>query len=112
MWSRSSTSCGGFHSALDAAGIPYRIVGGTGVFLQVYQTDPDNARLTRDVDLAIHRSDLSRIVAAAESAGFRYRHAAGVDTPLDASHPRGVAIPLVFAHERVEPTYLEPTPFS
>jgi hypothetical protein len=91
------------HAALDGAGIPYRIVGGMGVFLQVCQADPDNARLTRDVDLAIHRSDLARIIAAAESAGFQYRHAVGVDMLLDAANPKGVAIHLLFAHELVEP---------
>lgn len=100
------------HAALNAGGIPYRIVGGMGVFLQVAQHDPDLARMTRDLDLAVHRTDLAKIIAAAESAGFHYRHAAGVDMLLDASNPRGVAIHFVFARERVDPSYLEATPFS
>ena len=100
------------HAALNAAEIPYRIVGGFGVFLQVYNADPDKARLTRDVDLAIHRTDLARIVAAAEAAGFRYRHAAGVDMLIDVSNPKGVMVHFIFAHERVEPSYEEATPFS
>jgi hypothetical protein len=100
------------HAALDAAGIPYRVIGGVGIFLQITERDPDLARMTRDLDLAIHRSDLAPIIAAAASAGFRYRHAAGVDMLLDVSNPKGVAIHLLFAHERVEPSYSEPTPFS
>lgn len=100
------------HSALKAAGIAYRIVGGFGVFLQVHNADPDKARLTRDVDLAIRREDLARIIAAAETEGFRYRHAAGVEMLLDVSKPKGVAVQFVFAHERVNPSYLEPVPFS
>lgn len=100
------------HAALSAAGIPYRIVGGFGVFLQINEVDPDRARLTRDVDVAIERGDLARIVAAAESAGFRYRHAAGLDMLLDTANPKGVAIHFIFAHEPVLPSYPEPTPFS
>jgi hypothetical protein len=101
------------HAALDAAGIPYRIIGGMGVFLQVSAKDANNARLTRDVDVAVLRDDLERIKKAAELAGFRYRHAAGLDMLLDASSPKAAAaIHLVFARERVRPADLEPIPFS
>jgi Uncharacterised nucleotidyltransferase len=100
------------HAALDAARISYRIVGGVGVFLQITERDPDLARMTRDLDLAVQRDDLQRIIAAAQAAGFRYRHAAGVDMLFDSSNPKGVAIHLIFAHERAEPSYLEATPFS
>lgn len=101
------------HAALDGAGIPYRIIGGMGVFLQVSAHDPDNARLTRDLDLAVHRADLERIKKAAGPAGFLYRRAAGVEMLVDASHPKaGSAIHFVFAREKVRPEDLEPVPFS
>jgi hypothetical protein len=101
------------HAALSPAGIPYRIIGGMGVFLQVSEKNPDNARLTRDVDVAVLRADLERIKKAAEAGGFRYRHAAGVDMLVDASSPRaGAAVHLVFAGEKVRPEYAEPIPFS
>jgi hypothetical protein len=58
------------HAALNAAGIPYRIVGGFGCFLQVYQADPNLARMTPNLDLAIHHADLGRAIEAARSAGF------------------------------------------
>lgn len=100
-------------AALSSAGIPYRIVGGIGVFVQVSRDHPEKARMTDDIDLAVRRSDLERIRAAAAQAGFRYRHAAGVDMLVDESSPRPRSeIHFVFALEKVRPEYLEPVPFS
>lgn len=100
-----------FHRALAEADIPYRIVGGMAVFLQVSAHDPDNGRTTRDVDAAVQRDDLSRIIQAAESHGFRYRHAMGIDMLLDAKEPQArSAIHLIFVGEKVRPEYLEPVP--
>ena len=101
------------HAALDAAGIPYRIIGGMGVFLQVSAQDPDNARLTRDLDVAVRKTDLDRIKSAMEPAGFRYRHAAGLDMLLDSTKPKASsAVHLIFAGEKVRPEYALPVPFS
>jgi hypothetical protein len=86
------------HAVLDAAGIPYRIVGGVAVFLHVSERDPEKARMTRDLDLAVQRDDMRRIAAAAERAGFRYRHAAGLDMRVEGPSSRaGSAIHFVFA---------------
>jgi hypothetical protein len=74
------------HAVLDAAGIPYRIVGGVAVFLHVSERDPEKARMTRDLDLAVQRDDMQRIAVAAEQAGFPCRDAAS-----------GSAIHFVFA---------------
>lgn len=99
------------HAALTAAGIPYRVIGGVAVFLQVYARDPGKARITQDIDVAINRGELSKIVTAAEKFGFRYRHEAGVEMLVDARNPRAsTAIHLIFAHEKVRPEYLEPVP--
>lgn len=38
-----------FHAALSGAGIPYRVVGGMGVFIHVFERNPEQARLTADV---------------------------------------------------------------
>lgn len=100
-----------FASALDAAGIPYRVVGGLAVFLHIEQVDPLSARLTRDVDVAIDRAQLDRIKDAVAARGFAYRHAAGVDMFVDASNPKArSAVHLVFVRERVRPDYIEPVP--
>src|SRR5689334_3191821 len=93
-----------FHAALDAAGIPYRIVGGMAVFIHVFAQEPEKARLTSDVDAAVERGDLSRIIAAAEKAGFRFRHAAGVDMLVEGEKP--------WAHSSIHFEYLEPVPAS
>ena len=86
-----------FHDALDRAGIPYRIVGGLAVFTHVFEQDPMKARATRDVDAAVERSDLSRIAAAAEQSGFRFRQVAGLDMLVDAESPSAKsAVHLIF----------------
>ena len=100
-----------FHGALDAAAIPYQLVGGLGIFLHVSERDPKMARLTNDVDVAVERADLPRIIKAAEGAGFRFRHVAGVDMLLDAVQPKAhSAVHMVFIREKVRPEYLEPVP--
>lgn len=102
-----------FGAALDAAGIPYRVVGGLAVFLHVDPVDPLAARLTKDVDAGIERRDLPAIQSALEPHGFTFRHVAGVDMFLDAQHPgaRG-AVHVVFLNEKVRPQYVEPVPAS
>ena len=99
------------HAALYGAGIPYRIIGGMAVFLQVSERDAGKARLTRDVDVAVNRTDLKRIGAAAEPFGFRYRHVAGVDMLLDNAEPKASSgVHMVFIGEKVRPEYTEPIP--
>ncbi|HTC34283.1 MAG TPA: hypothetical protein VK724_12970 [Bryobacteraceae bacterium] len=99
------------HSALAKAGVEYRVIGGLAVFFQVSARDPDAARMTRDVDIAVDRSDLERIARAAESFGFRYRHVAGVDMLVSAENPKAKsAVHLVFVREKVRPQDLLPIP--
>jgi hypothetical protein len=101
------------HSLLSAAGVPYRIVGGLAVFLHVSERDPLRARLTADVDAAVHRECLPAIVEAARKAGWVHRRAAGLDMLVDAEQPRArSAVHLVFINEKVRPEYAEPVPAS
>lgn len=98
-------------AALESAGIPYQIVGGFAVFSHVDAVDPLGARLTRDVDVSVDRQRLKEIAAAVEPAGFRYRHAAGVDMLVDAKEPKArSAVHLVFANEKVRPEYVDEVP--
>jgi hypothetical protein len=62
---------------LAAANIPYEVIGGLAVLIHVEEADPVHSVLTRDVDILIGRPDLDRVIAVAESRGFRFRHAAG-----------------------------------
>jgi hypothetical protein len=98
-------------SALENAGIPYQIVGGLAVFSHVDAVDPLGSRLTRDVDITVDRARLDEIVAAAQPAGFLYRHVAGVDMLVDASEPAArSAVHMVFANEKVRPEEIDSVP--
>lgn len=87
-------------SVLEAAKIPYAIVGGNAVRIWVAQVDEAAVRATKDVDVLIRRSDLDRTIAAMEAAGFVYRQAAGLSMFLDSpdAKPRD-AVHLVFSGE-------------
>ena len=98
-------------AALTSAGIRYQIIGGFAVFCHVDRIDPLAARLTRDVDVAIDRTDLPRIAQAVKPIGLQYRHVAGVDMLVDAAAPKArSAVHLIFAREKVRPEYTEPVP--
>ena len=97
--------------ALSHTGIKYRVIGDIAVFLHMHERDPLAARSTRDVDVAVDRNDLPRIVEAVRSAGFEHRHAAGVDMLVDAQVPKArSAVHLIFVGEKVRQDYLEPVP--
>ena len=89
-----------FAAALTAAGIDYRLVGGFAVYLHVDRVSPENARLTRDIDVAIRRADLEAIAEAVKPFGFEYRHTAGVDMIVDANRPSGRVVHLL-SHDRL-----------
>jgi hypothetical protein len=94
-------------SGLEAAGIPYRVVGGFAVFLHIDPVDPMAARTTPDVDFAIRRGDLNAVRTALESSGFQ----ADGDTFRDTTSGRKrSAVHLVFLGEKVRPDYLESVP--
>jgi hypothetical protein len=98
-------------SALNAAGIPYAVVGGNAVQHWVAQVDESVVRNTRDVDIILNRADLPRAIAALEAAGFVYRHAASVDMFLDGPEAKARdAVRVVFAGEKVREEYPEPVP--
>ena len=97
--------------ALAQARIEYRLVGGIAVFLHVHERDPLAARSTRDVDVAVNRADLERIIEAVRPVGFEFRHAAGVDMLVDAREPRArSAVHLALVGEKVRPEDTEPVP--
>lgn len=91
-------------AALDAAQVPYAVVGGNAIALWVSRVDEAAVRNTQDVDILIRRPDLPAARAALEQAGFIYRHAGGMDIFLDgpSANPRN-AVHIVFAGEKVRP---------
>ncbi len=98
-------------AALESAGIPYAVVGGNAVAAWVSQVNKRAARNTVDVDILLQRADILAAADALKTAGFVYRHAAGIDFFLDG--PDGEfqeAVHVVKAGEKVRKEYLEPAP--
>src|SRR5947209_6590303 len=97
--------------ALDAAGVPYAVVGGNAVAAWVSRVDEAAVRNTQDVDILLRREDLERAKTALAAAGFVYRHAAGIDLFLDGPEAKARdAVHVVFAGEKVRPEYACPAP--
>lgn len=98
-------------AALDGAGVPYAVIGGNAVGAWVATVDETAVRNTQDVDILLRRKDLERAKAAMESAGFIYRHAAGIDMFLDGPGTKfRDAVHVLFENEKVRPEYSLPTP--
>mgnify|MGYP001950195593 FL=1 len=90
---------------LEAADIPYAIIGGNAVRAWVAQADEAAVRTTRDVDILLRRSDLQRAITAMEAAGFVYRHSAGIDMFLDHAEAKARdAVHVLLASEKVRET--------
>jgi hypothetical protein len=87
------------------------VAGGNAVAAWVATVDEAAVRNTQDVDILISRTDLDAAKSALESAGFVYRHVAGMDVFLDGPNakPRD-AVHLVFANEKVRPHEVLPNP--
>jgi hypothetical protein len=97
--------------ALDAARIPYALIGGNAVAAWVSKIDPGALRNTVDVDLMVNRSDLPAVTKALEGAGFVYQDLLGVARFLDGPNgsPRD-AVHLLFAGEKMRPPYAAAAP--
>ena len=97
--------------ALDAADVPYAVVGGNAVQIWVAQADESVARATQDVDIVLRRADLDAAIRALEAAGFVFREGAGIAMFLDGPNAKARdAVHVVFAGEKVRPDYVESVP--
>jgi len=104
---RLMRACG----ALDAANIPYAVVGGNAVAAWVATVDAAAVRNTQDVDILLRRPDLDRAAAALANAGFIHRHAGGLDMFLDGPDAKARdAVHIVIAREKVQPSHAAPMP--
>jgi hypothetical protein len=98
-------------AALEAAGVPYAVVGGNAVAAWVSRVDEAAVRNTQDVDILLRRTDLPAAIAAMTRAGFVHRHAASLEMFLDGpSSSVRDAVHIVFASEKVKPDYLAASP--
>jgi hypothetical protein len=98
-------------AALEAAGVPYAVIGGNAVMAWVEQADEAAVRFTQDVDLVLRRDDLERAKAALEKAGFVHRRSAGIEMFLDGPEAKARdAVHVIFSGEKVRPEYVAPVP--
>jgi hypothetical protein len=98
-------------AALEAAGVPYAVVGGHAVAAWVSQIDPAAVRTTVDVDILIARVDFDRARAALEAVGFVHSFTFGIDIFVDGPEGKArEALHIIFAGERVKPGDTVPAP--
>lgn len=90
-------------AVLEAAQVPYAVVGGNAVAEWVGRVDKAAVRFTQDVDLLLRREDLPRAIAAMQAAGFIFHETFGVSLFLDGpqASPRD-AVHLLFSGEKVK----------
>jgi hypothetical protein len=95
---------------LDAAGVPYAVIGGNAVAAWVSSVDEAAERGTKDVDILLRRADLPTARAVLEPAGFIYHET--MDVPIFLDGPTGSAksgIHVLYAGELVRPGDLAPS---
>lgn len=98
-------------AALDSAGVPYAVVGGNAVAIWVARYDPHATRATKDVDLLVDRADLNRIKGVMGSLGFRCEDLRRLVLFVDPEEPSRLSgVHLVWAGEKVKPSYAHPAP--
>ena len=98
-------------AVLNAAGIPYAVVGGQAVASWVATVDEGAVRNTRDVDVLIRRTDLPAARVALEKAGFVHAEVLDVTMFLDGPNAKpSESIHLLFAGEKVRPDHPLPSP--
>jgi hypothetical protein len=97
--------------ALDRAAVPYAIIGGNAVAAWVATVDEGAVRATKDVDVLLRRSDLSRAAVALARVGLVEHDVMGVTMFLDRRRPNvKTGAHVVFANEKVREFSLHPAP--
>ena len=102
---------------LEAAGLPYAVIGGNAVAAWVSRVDDSVVRSTRDVDLLVRRSDMDAIVTAMAAGGFIHRSASilggkgRIEMFLDGPGAKARdRVQLIFSGEKVNAESPEPSP--
>jgi hypothetical protein len=98
-------------TALNAAGVPYAVVGGHAVASWVATVDEGAVRNTRDVDLMVRREDLPAVTTALQGAGFIGEELLGVTLFRDGAEGKpSEAVHLHFSGKKTRPDYPLPAP--
>lgn len=97
--------------AIAASGVPYAVIGGHAVANWVARVDEGAIRNTNDVDILIRRSNLEDVKNSMIAAGFEYSETLGVHAFVDGSTSKiSQGVHLLFAGEKVQPDYIDPSP--
>jgi hypothetical protein len=97
--------------ALDAAGVPYAVIGGNAVAAWIARVNPAATRTTKDVDILVRRSDLDPVSRVIEGLGFARHNLRRLVLFVDPEEPvRQSGVHLVWAGEKVRPSYSQPAP--
>jgi hypothetical protein len=97
--------------ALNAANIPYAIIGGNAVQHWVAQVDESVVRNTQDVDIILNEPDLERAIEVLGKVGFIFRRAAGISMFLDGPDAKARdAVHVLFSGQKVREEYPTPVP--
>src|SRR5688572_25944441 len=98
-------------AALEAAAIPYAVVGGNAVAAWVTRVDEAAVRYTQDVDILLRAEDLDAAKHALAKAGFIYRHVKSIDMFLDGPDAKARdAVHVLFAGQKVKQDDVCPAP--
>lgn len=95
---------------LGDAGVPYELIGGVAVLAHILGRNRSRSFVTRDIDLLVSRDDLSRLVAAAEAAGYQARKIMGGFMLIRPDQEPAEAVHVIFAGERSKTTQPVPHP--
>jgi len=97
--------------ALDAAKVPYAVVGGNAVAAWVATVDPNLVRTTKDVDILTRRDVLAKMTDAMHKIGFDLVDVLGVKIFVDRKNPSPKSgVHIVIANERIRAHYRHPAP--
>lgn len=97
--------------ALDRAGIRYAVIGGNAVAAWVGRKNRSATRATKDVDILVDRGDAGHVTPTLESLGFAKQDFRRLVLFIDPEEPdRRSGVHLVWAGEKVRPSYLHPAP--
>ena len=97
--------------ALDAASVPYAVIGGNAVAAWVATRDEGAIRSTQDVDILLREEDADRATAALQKAGFCREKVFDATMFLDGPEGKpSQAVHVTWAGKRVKSDYVSPAP--
>lgn len=98
-------------AALNAAEVRYAVIGGNAVAVWVASKDPSATRSTVDVDLLVNHADLDVVTNVFSALSFERHDLRRLTLFTDPDEPsRRSGVHLVWAGQKVLPSYLHPTP--